>query len=568
MNLNLYFILAIEWAENYNLDDIVTPVKAENFRRLLEETNYDKKKTKYLIEGFTNGFDIHYQGRRDIQRKSPNLRLYVGDLTDLWNKVIKEVKASRFAGPYEEIPYEHYIQSPIGLVPKDKGKKTRLIFHLSHPRSRERESVNSCIPKELCTVKYPDFEDAIKLCVEEGVSCKMSKSDMSMAFRHVPLKKTVWKFLIMKAFHPVTHKLYYFVEKCMSFGCSISPKIFQDVSDGIAHIVKVRTGKKNVNYLDDYFFASILRQYCDWQVEMFLNICKEIAFPVSLEKTFWSSTLMTFLGLLLDSENQVVCIPLEKIEKALNLVEYFLNKHNKKVTVLQVQKLTGFLNFLCKCVIPGRAFTRRMYSYTSSKLMPHHHIRMTEEMRLDMNVWKQFLLYPGIFCRPFLEFTELTARDINMYSDSSRHFRKGFGAVCDDSWMFGVWDEEFMKREQPSIEYLELFAVTAAVVTWIHRFRNKRIYLFCDNKSAVDMINGSSSRCKNCMVLIRIITLESLVRNVRVFAKHVRSKKNSRADALLRLEFKRFWRVSPKTTEAFPTEIPTEIWPLNRIWMK
>ena len=61
---------------------------------------------------------------------------------------MKEVELGRFAGPYDEPPFEHFVQSPIGLVPKDKGLKTRLIFHLSYPK--DGESVNSGIPKEFC----------------------------------------------------------------------------------------------------------------------------------------------------------------------------------------------------------------------------------------------------------------------------------------------------------------------------------------------------------------------------------------------------------------------------------
>ena len=49
---------------------------------------------------------------------------------DLWNKIMKEVRVGRVAGPYETIPFENYIQSPVGLVSKSGGK-TRMIFHLS-----------------------------------------------------------------------------------------------------------------------------------------------------------------------------------------------------------------------------------------------------------------------------------------------------------------------------------------------------------------------------------------------------------------------------------------------------
>ena len=95
----------------------------------------------------------------------------VGDKIELWNKVMKEVQLGRYAGPYEEPPFESYIQSPIGLVPKD-GNKTRLIFHLSYPRTAEQNiSVNANTPEELCTIKYPDFEDAIRLCLKAGKAC-------------------------------------------------------------------------------------------------------------------------------------------------------------------------------------------------------------------------------------------------------------------------------------------------------------------------------------------------------------------------------------------------------------
>ena len=64
---------------------------------------------------------------------------------------MKEVQLKRYAGPYGDIPYEYYIQSPIGLVPKDGGKDVQLIFHLSHPRSGTT-SLNANTPKDVCVV--------------------------------------------------------------------------------------------------------------------------------------------------------------------------------------------------------------------------------------------------------------------------------------------------------------------------------------------------------------------------------------------------------------------------------
>ena len=366
---------------------------------------------------------------------------------------------------------------------------------------------------------------------------------------------------------PKTDITHYFVDKCLPFGSSISCAHFQAVSDAIAYVVKYRTKEDTLNYLDDYFFAAFFKYYCDWQVNQFTQVCKEIRFPVSLEKTFRGTTLLTFLGFLIDTERQLICIPVEKIQKALELIEVF--RQHKKVTVHQIQKLCGFLNFLCRAIILGNAFTRRFYALTSG-LKPHYHIRLKEENKLDLDMWFKILTHPDSFYRPFMELVCLDASEIDMYSDASRAFSKGFGAWCQNSWTCGNWNYEFMESAQPSIEYLELYGVAIAVKLWIQRFRNRRIYLFCDNESVVYMLNHSSSKCKNCMVLIRIITLHSMIHNVRVFAKHVGTKDNGIADALSRFNFSRFDKLRKKQSMALnvcPDRLPEDLWPMQKIWL-
>ena len=75
------------------------------------------------------------------------------------------------------------------------------------------------------------------------------------------------------------------------------------------------------NYLDNYLFAADLKYLCDEQMRTFLNVCKEINFQVALEKTFWGTTLLTFLGMLLDTEKQIICIPMDKLVKAMNWID-------------------------------------------------------------------------------------------------------------------------------------------------------------------------------------------------------------------------------------------------------
>ena len=79
-------------------------------------------------------------------------------------------------------------------------------------------------------------------------------------------------------------------------------------------------------------------------------------FLSSFGKDFLGRHCYGILGLLLDTKRQLVCIPEDNFCKALNMISYFLNKANKKATVLQFQKLCGSVNFLCRHIVPGRTF--------------------------------------------------------------------------------------------------------------------------------------------------------------------------------------------------------------------
>ena len=159
-----------------------------------------------------------------------------------------------------------------------------------------------------------------------------------------------------------------------------------------------------------------------------------------------------------------------------------------------------------------------------------------------------------------------TAMDIDMFSDAAKSSRKGFGAYCNSEWVAHKWPPGFIENCDLSIEYLELYGVATAVLLWIKKFQNKRICLFTDNDSVKNMINHTTSSCKNCMILIRLIVLESLMWNVRVFAKFVRSKDNGKADALSRGQFARFRHLAPNIALT-AREMPQDIWPISKIWI-
>ena len=48
--------------QNLDLDSIVTPVHVEKLVDLLKQSNYPTEDILFLQEGFTNGFDLGYEG--------------------------------------------------------------------------------------------------------------------------------------------------------------------------------------------------------------------------------------------------------------------------------------------------------------------------------------------------------------------------------------------------------------------------------------------------------------------------------------------------------------------------
>ena len=108
--------------------------------------------------------------------------------------------------------------------------------------------------------------------------------------------------------------------------------------------------KPLVNYLDDFLFVALLTLICRRQMELFIHLCGEINVPLAIEKTEWPTTYLTFLGLLIDSINQLVLLPKEKINAGRDMIVNILEERNKKVTIHELQKLAGFLNFLGRAV--------------------------------------------------------------------------------------------------------------------------------------------------------------------------------------------------------------------------
>ena len=104
-------------------------------------------------------------------------------------------------------------------------------------------------------------------------------------------------------------------------------------------------------------------------------------------------------------------------------------------------------------------------------LRSHHHTYLGSEFIQDCYMWLYFLSNTDVcklqLCRPFLDFDDTQVWTVlNFYSDVSLNCKLGFGAVFNNRWLVGQWPKNFVERCKPSIDFLELYALTVTLTVW------------------------------------------------------------------------------------------------------
>ena len=153
-------------------------------------------------------------------------------------------------------------------------------------------------------------------------------------------------------------------------------------------------------------------------------LCSYLGIPMAPEKTVGPSTTIAFAGIELDSILMEARLPQEKIDKCQELISIF--RQRRKVTLKEIQSLTGLLNFACAVVVPGRAFLRCLIDLTLGIRSPHFRIRLSQAVKEDLRVWQQFLA--GFNGRTiFLSEVWYNSNQLQLFTDASGAV--GFGAI-------------------------------------------------------------------------------------------------------------------------------------------
>ena len=157
-----------------------------------------------------------------------------------------------------------------------------------------------------------------------GRGTLLAKLDIKSAYRNIPIHPGDRHLLGMQWQGAV------FVDACLPFGLRSAPKIFNATADALEWIIAHQGAsfvKFVIHYLDDFLLGgNPLTEMCQKSLNLALQLCQEMGFPVMQEKVFGPTTILDFLGILIDTNSMELRLPQEKLLRLRALIQAWQGK--------------------------------------------------------------------------------------------------------------------------------------------------------------------------------------------------------------------------------------------------
>ncbi|XP_065195787.1 uncharacterized protein LOC135827188 [Sycon ciliatum] len=210
------------------------------------------------------------------------------------------------------------------------------------------------------------------------------------AFRNVPVHPDDWSLLGM------VWQGHYYVDKMLPFQLRLSPALFNTVAELVCWILRHNYSIHDLeHYLDDYTgvappSSSVHCSTAAIQKATFLQVFDNLGIPFATgaEKAVRTATVVTVLGIEVDSIEQVMRLPDEKLSVMLEALNDWSTRAS--CTKRKLLTLIGTLSFAAKVVSPGRTFIRRVIGLSCPAPSLQSVIHIDTEAHLDIEWWRCF----------------------------------------------------------------------------------------------------------------------------------------------------------------------------------
>ena len=277
------------------------------------------------------------------------------------------------------------------------------------------------------------------------------------------------------------------------------------------------------------------------------GVCTELNIPLAEEKQDGPTSVITLLGIIIDTIKGELRLPGDKLQRLLAAVHQWLGR--KSCTRRELESLIGTLQHACKVIIPGRSFLKRAIALLSTTRSRHHHIRLNKEFKSDLAWWKYFATpWNGVSL-----IVNQASPERVVTSDASGSW--GCGAWHEELWFQITWDE---RTDNWHIAAKELVPIIVAAVVWGDKWTGNRVIARCDNEAVVAVINSRYATDRTLMQMLRCLFFIEAHFQFSLSASHLPGVHNDLADDLSRNNVPSFLRKMPKVSPT-PTVIPNSL---------
>ena len=263
----------------------------------------------------------------------------------------KHLRSNAIYGPFSCNPLDiDIIVSPIQVAFSNSGK-ARVCNDLSYGEF----SVNSVISPDWND--YPGFEgefslpcadDLIQAILDIGPGAMLWKTDFSSYYKQLPTDMAQINTLAFV----YDNRIYF--EARLPFGMRSSCLNAQRTTRAAITIFRSKSKSFATGYVDDVIGAS--RRLCARvDYDLFWSVSDELGLEKTLAKCVPPVTSVVWIGLLFDTILMEISLPVEKLERIIDMLKQWLSKEHGSKTALQ--SLLGTLNHAASVVVIGRAFT-------------------------------------------------------------------------------------------------------------------------------------------------------------------------------------------------------------------
>ena len=513
------------------INDVYSPLRPAAWCNMLCYDEMWDEDALFILDGVYNGFAVVDKDADISTYCCSNYNSCFKD--DNYNKMSSILKSELDSDKLSFAAASPHQVHALGAVPKPNGA----VRHITDCSRPALSSVNNYMKETFSRFSFQTIDDVIK---QISPNCFMATIDLQDAYRSVPI-------------HPDNRKHFglqwdfgegpaFMTDNFLCFGSKCSAYIFNRLTDAVTRYIH-RLGHKCFNYLDDFIIiADSFAEACKIQ-NLLISTLRCLGFYISWKKVFSPSQFCRYLGIDIDSVNQRLILPDDKIKKLNSELNFWQDR--RTATKFQMQRLCGVLNFCCKVVRGGRVFMFHMIQLLKCFNLKSR-IELPKSFHEDITWWLSFAeTFNG--CADFFDPVD---RSVELYTDACLN---GLAGVCDSDFYqakvipvtdatpsFITLSAHHYEARVPyyhaaNINVLDLIAVLLAFIRWNVKFENTRVISYCDNLQVC--YNLAKDKTKNCLsnYCLRQIFWMCASINSYISPVYIPSKYNVDADYLSRL---------------------------------